>query len=335
MTSGLWVAAAGMVLDDVRAAIPPPCRRTVDEAGARRHIEHGELIAEGPIWAASDATEFVPAFCSLTHTPYDVRLELAVRVGGAWSGWAAGAALGSDAFAPLPAAPPLDVDIDVFRASRPVEAVRVRARVRPPAPLASSPWMLSLSASQHPPSPLPPTVAGAARLSVIPLSQMESDPALARRICSPTCVAMVLAYWDRPVSPGTLATQMFHRASDLYGVWPAAIVAAGRHGLAGYLLRFPDWAAAVWCLEHGLPIIASVRYARGELTGAAIDETAGHLVVLTGVDGEDALVNDPAAPHAGAVARRYRVAELARVWLERTGMGYVLFRVGGGRLRGG
>jgi hypothetical protein len=118
---------------------------------------------------------------------------------------------------------------------------------------------------------------------------------------------------------------MFHPGTDLYGVWPAAVLAAGRRGLVGYLLRFPEWSAAAWCLEQGLPVIASIRYAAGELTGAAVAETRGHLVVLTGIEGEQALVNDPAAPTAAGVPRRYPIAELARVWLERTGVGYVLF----------
>jgi hypothetical protein len=96
--------------------------------------------------------------------------------------------------------------------------------------------------------------------------------------------------------------------------------------VGGYLLRFPDWPAAAWCLERKLPIIASVRYAAGELAGAPLRETSGHLIVLTGCDDTHAFVNDPVAPTAADVPRRYRLAELHRAWLERAGIGYVLFR---------
>jgi hypothetical protein len=51
--------------------------------------------------------------------------------------------------------------------------------------------------------------------------------------------------------------------------------------------------------------------------------------VLTGDEQGDVLVNDPAAAEPSAVPRRYRRAELVRVWLERAGVGYVLFRPGG------
>jgi len=322
VTTGLWVVASGLTTDAITAAIPPSCRRTVD--AARTSVEGEDFLLEAPAWRVDGATHLLPSFSARTTTPLGVRLELAARCGGAWTPWTAGVTLGPARFAPLPPAPPLEVDVDVLRAAAPVEALRLRARVRAEhGALDGVPWMLSLSASVAPPPPA--DAPSAARLAVPPLSQMETDPDLARRICSPTCVAMVLGYWRRPATSLALAAEMFHAPSDLYGVWPAAILAAGRHGVAGYLLRFPDWAAAAWCLAQGMPLVVSVRYASGELRDAAIAATPGHLVVLTGFEGETALVNDPAAASAGEVPRRYRSAELARVWLERAGVGYVLF----------
>src|SRR5690242_15621981 len=115
MTTGLWAAISGVPAAAVAGAIPPACRRTLDAATA---------------WAANDATHFIPSFSALTTAPFSVRLELSVRVGGAWSPWVAGVGLGPAPFAPLADAPPLRVDVDVFRAAGPVDAVRLRARVR-------------------------------------------------------------------------------------------------------------------------------------------------------------------------------------------------------------
>ena len=328
MTAGLWGVASALSIATLTDAIPPDCRRRIDAArDSARRCGQDEAVIEPPPWPAAGASHFVPSFTALTGAEYSVRLELSARVDGGWSPWVAGVGLGPSAFEPLPPTDALGVDVDVFRARLPVEAVRARARIRAPGPAAvlAAPWMLTLSAAAPASPALPDTAARATRLDVPALSQMAVDAALARRICSPTCVAMVLGYWQRPAPLAALAAEIFHPGTDLYGVWPAAIVAAGRRGLAGYLLRFPDWAAAAWCLERRLPVIASVRYEAGELSGAAIAATSGHLVVLTGRDGDEVLVNDPAAPAAAGVPRRYRLDELIRAWLERTGVGYVLF----------
>jgi hypothetical protein len=327
MTSALWAVTSRLSAEAVTAAVPPGCRKAVEPAsGAMLVASDAEVLVETPAWPVAGAVHFVPSFVALTTAPYSVRLELSARMTGAWTPWVAGVALGAAAFPPPASDAAIEVDVDVFRAPAPVEAARVRARVRGPRAVLAAPWMLALSAADRGAvAPGAEPLAQFAPLAVPALSQMEADAAIARRICSPTCVAMVLGYWDRPVALNALAAEIFHPGLDLYGVWPAAIAAAGRHGLAGYLLRFPDWGAAAWCLQQGLPVIASVRYARGELTGAAIDETSGHLLVLTGCEDGETLVNDPAAATPMDVPRRYRTDQLSRVWLDRAGIGYVLF----------
>jgi peptidase C39-like protein len=340
MTTGLWLAASGLDGAALLAHVPPGCRRSLDTARTETvDAASGEVLVEAPEWSVNGATHFLPSFAALAGAPYSARLELSVRLaGGAWTPWTAGVGLGPASFAALPTADGLDADIDVFRAREPVDAARLRVRllaVDAPAVL-SGPWMLALSASDATsvPGDRRPTGPGA-RLDVPALSQMDAHPDIARRICSPTCVAMVLDFWRRPATLEALAAEMFSVATELYGVWPAAIAAAGRRGLVGYLLRFPDWGAAAWCLERGLPIIASVRYAAGELSNAAVPQTAGHLLTLKGWDGDEVLVNDPGAPSAASVPRRYRLDEVTRVWLERTGVGYVLFPPPAAPLRGG
>lgn len=326
----LFLAASGFEPASLAEAVPPACRRPIGLA-PRPVADGGDALVTLPEWIPRRAvSHLLPALSVLGEAEYGYRFELAVRAAGAWSPWTAGVTLGPASFAPLPTrVAAVASDIDVFLTTEPVDAVRLRLRLRvvDRHTLAAAPWLVSLSASEGArAAPAARPVAGRVNLGVPPRSQMEEDEAVRHRVCSPTSVAMVLEHLGARVDTLTLAAAMFHAGLDLYGVWPAAIRAAGRHGIAGYLLRFPDWAAAAWCLGAGLPIIASVRYAAGELAGAAIRETTGHLLVLVGYDGDRVLVNDPAAPDRRSVPRAYRLAELERVWLQRSGVGYVLFR---------
>lgn len=294
-------------------------------------VEGAEAVVDVPEWRPRrPARHLVPAFSALAPASFGFRFEVSAQAGRTWSPWVGGAAIGEARFGPIAQrADGLVADIDEFRASGPVDAVRLRLRVSAadPRALFAAPWLVSCSAWDGEAATTDRGPGGGrARLAVPAVSQMETDEPIRRRICSPASVAMVLAYYGAPVDVAALAREIFHPGLDRYGVWPAAIVAAARHGLAGYLLRFPDWASAAWCLEHGMPVIASVRYGAGELPGAAISETTGHLLVLTGWEGDGVLVNDPAAATVGEVARRYPLDALCRVWLGRAGVGYVLFR---------
>jgi hypothetical protein len=328
MITDLFVVTSGIDPDAIASAVPPACRRELSSA-TTVSTSDGELLLELPEWRPrAPSRHLLPSLSVLTEVAYAARFELSALRGGTWSPWIATATIGPGAFADLPtSATGLTCDIDVYTSAAPIERVRLRVRVGAPHPraLAASPWMATLSASDLAPPASDPIEVAAVRIQVPSLSQLDAPPEIALRICSPTSVAMVLAHWGAPASPLTLADDVFHPATDSYGLWPAAVRAAGRRGIAGYLLRFPDWSSAAWCLERKLPIVASIRYAAGELTGAPLAETSGHLLVLTGCEGTHVFANDPVAPTAAEVPRRYARHQIERAWIDRTGVGYVLF----------
>jgi hypothetical protein len=267
----------------------------------------------------------VPSCSLIGAAPCSFRFEVSAMTEGRWTPWVPTATIGSEVFdGEADAAGAVVPDIDMYTAPRPIECARLRVRVHPAGALPDR-WLIGLSASDLGPPPGAATERAIPRLGVPERSQMAEAPEIRDRICSPTCVAMVLEFWGRPVRVAEVAAEVFHRGLDRYGLWPAAIHAAARRGVAGYLLRFPDWASASWCLARGLPVIASIRFERGEIQGSPLARTDGHLVVVTGVDGDQVLVNDPAGRSAGEVPHRYRLEEFCRAWLERGGVGYVLF----------
>jgi hypothetical protein len=323
----LFAAAARLDARAVAEAIPPSVLRGVEPAPPPRD-ENGDIVVTlGPWTVRTAACHLLPSFALLTTPPPSVRFEVSARRAGAWSAWVATTTLGDHPFVALPAeADGLRADIDEVRATPPIAAVRLRVRVSGAGheAMLREPWLVTLSAWDGTPGDAP-TRPPAVSLAVPPRTQMTEPEAIRLRICSPTSLGMALEHLGARVPTSRLAEEVFHAETDRYGVWPAAVRAAGAHGLAGYLLRFPDWDAAAWCLAHGLPIVASVRYAVGGLTHAAIPETSGHLVVITGLDRDEVLVNDPAAPTTAEVPRRYLRSEMTRAWLEATGVGYVFF----------
>lgn len=327
MTSQLFTLVHGLDTRIVDGVVPPACR--THAVLARAPVAgRGEAVLTAEWRTGAGGRRFVPSLAALTPSRVAFRFELSVGTADGWSPWAAAAPIGDAPFTPAPApAPPLGCDVDVFTSDVPVDRVRLRLRVHGAAVSAmqAAPWLVALSVSDD----APPTPGGRdtvrARLPVPARTQMVEAEPIRMRICSPTSVAMVLEHWGRRVDTAVVAADVFHPALDLYGVWPSAVAAAAKRGVAGYLLRFPDWASAAWCLGAGLPVVASVRYTAGELEGAAMPATTGHLVVLTGCDGDDVWINDPAAPTVDAVPRRVRRDALERAWLGGTGIGYVLF----------
>ncbi len=167
-------------------------------------------------------------------------------------------------------------------------------------------------------------VKSTAPINVISLSQMQAAPSIRRRICSPTCLAMVMGL--DPHEARQFTDECYDPLRNLYGIWPRNIRAANARGFTGAIETFESLDDAAALLEGGAPIIASIRYQQGGLAGCAVPSTSGHLVVVRGLSARTVFVNDPAAASEAEVAREYDRDEFARAWLGKRGVGYVLKR---------
>lgn len=166
----------------------------------------------------------------------------------------------------------------------------------------------------EPPAPMPEVAATA-------LSQRALPSPLRESACGPTATAMALGL-ETTEALATFAAAARHPPTGLYGAWPQNLWAAARYGRLAGLELATDWQIAQRALAAGTPVVASIRFAAGALSGAPMAATGGHLVLLRGIDGDEVIVNDPAAP-PDAVPRRYSAAEFAKAWLRWRGAAYV------------
>jgi Peptidase_C39 like family len=143
--------------------------------------------------------------------------------------------------------------------------------------------------------------------------------------CSPTSVSMILAYWGDRVPVPEAAAATLDPVYGGTGNWSFNVAWAGtRQGVAGpiaaHVARLDSLAAAERYLAAGVPLALSLGWRVGELPGAAIPSSAGHLVVLVGFDAAgNPVINDPAAASDAAVRRTYPRAAFERLWLTHSG----------------
>ena len=156
------------------------------------------------------------------------------------------------------------------------------------------------------------------------ISQMQAPRAVRQRICSPTALAMTLKAADENIDWLDVVGRCFDQNTQSYGCWPMAVRCAAGYGWLGAVEALPAWEPAIQVLKAGLPIVASIDFGAGELPGAPLSKTAGHLVTCYGVDGDSVLVNDPAAGEATGVQRRYDLEAFSRAWLGRRGAAYIM-----------
>ena len=152
--------------------------------------------------------------------------------------------------------------------------------------------------------------------------------------CSPTSTAMVLAYWGGvggPCEPRVRAavSGVYDWVYQGHGNWPFNTAYAAEQGFEAYVARFSSLAQVEPWIAAGVPVIISYAWQPGELTGAPVRSTNGHLGVLIGFDpAGNPIVNDPAAAQDAYVRRTYPRAELEPLWLEHSGgLGYLIYPI--------
>jgi hypothetical protein len=153
--------------------------------------------------------------------------------------------------------------------------------------------------------------------------------------CSPTSVAMVLGFWHRLPKPkqyawvndAYAAPWVDHGARYSYdyrykgaGNWPFNTAYAGTLGVDAYVTRLRSLRAAERLIRRGIPLVASIAFGAGELDGAPLTSSPGHLLVIRGFTRHGrVIVNDPAADHARGVRRVYKRGQFENAWLPTTG----------------
>lgn len=156
------------------------------------------------------------------------------------------------------------------------------------------------------------------------LAQGDSHPAMRSEICSPTSLAMVLAYRGVRVDVLQNALAVYDREYDLFGNWGRAVARAGELGCDATLVRIRSMDEARRLIAAGQPIIASIRFKKGEFPSHVMEQTDGHLIVIRGFTPEgDAIVNDPASKQRGNGVI-YNAHELARAWFGAGGVAYLI-----------
>ena len=152
---------------------------------------------------------------------------------------------------------------------------------------------------------------------------VKNPKSIRKLICSPTSTSMVLQYYGIDRTTLENATAIYDPQYDMFGNWGRAVARAGELGLDAYLMRFRNWDQVHQMIARGVPVIASIRFRKGEVKGFLYEFTKGHLLVIRGFKPNgDVIVNDPARKDKGNGVV-YSADELAKAWFNHGGVGYI------------
>lgn len=312
--------------------------RVVLEPGSALRASLGPNAASGrletPVINASAFNTAIVSWNAITPPGTSVKLELRARIGARWTRYYPLALWSSDPRAERRSFPKAQtqspdggINTDTLSLKRAAVALQVRVTLQTQKP-GASPILTALGAvtsdsSRHftPDPTISDRAAWSQELSVPQHSQMIY-PDGGEVWCSPTSVTMILGYYG-PALADTVpraAKAVWDSIYDGAGNWPFNTAYAASKGLRAYVSRLGSLAQAEAFIRRGVPLALSIAWGVGELDGAHIARSNGHLVVLRGFTKTgDPIINDPAAPTDAGVRTVYKRAQFERAWVGHSG----------------
>jgi hypothetical protein len=259
-----------------------------------------------------------------------LKMEVQVRTEAGWSAWYL---LGEAAGAELRSPPSQEdetgkVETDTLKLKGKASAFRYRIELRAgrrPAVLKQAAVALS---NEDAPAAAPAFRQGpwVTELKVPARSQMEEQEKYKHDVCSPSSLACVLEFWGVKRKTADLAERVRDRTTQVFGDWPFNVAVAASLGLEGFVARLESLEDLQMEVAQGRPVVVSVTFGPGELGGAPIQKTQGHIMVVAGFTPQgDVIAMDPAAPERAATRRIYDRAQFHRAWrVNKRGLAYIL-----------
>lgn len=297
------------------------------ETSSVKTVDGIKIITSEPVSVPFLFDSLVLSLNYRTDTDGCVLLEAQVHAGGIWSRFYK-LGLFSKKFQSSFAAQRDDagaVDVDVLKLFVPADAYRYRLSLYGDVEILHLAGAVTNANARYDAVAAERMPSSDLEAVVCPVSQLEISHKDKKRICSPVSLTMALKYLGANMGVADVLPGVFDPSADIYGNWLFNTAYAGLCGLESFVRYFNSLAELEDFVTPDGLVLASIAYKKGELAGAAVDKTPGHLVVIRGFRDGKILVADPAAPTAGEVNRAYDAAEFANAWLKnKKGVSYIV-----------
>jgi hypothetical protein len=244
------------------------------------------------------------------------RLLRAGEPASAWYDYVHWTGTGRKSFSPQSDSDGIAVDVDVISARTPFDGIDVLGD--------DIDFSFVAWSSPQRAAPSRPAARDASILDVPARTQYVVEGE--RGWCSPASLSMVNAFHGFDRSVEDTARAVMDQAYNGTGNWAFNTAYSGSLGLRACVAYIRNLDQARVLIERNIPLVISYSWSAGELPGAPLPHSDGHLVVLRGFTSSgDCAVNDPAAPEVSVV---YSRSAIEHIWQRNDGVAYVIAPAG-------